>query len=290
MSAPGSQGLLVAGISVVVCLAAGLLSWVILEQGGAAMQRYRASFTDRTRFQAREFFLFVDPARLFIANLAVMLLGGILAWVMTGSPMLALPVFFGLGLLPRALYGWMRERRLQQFDAQLPDALLMLSGGLRAGIGLNAATQQLVAESQPPLAQEFSLMLREQRLGVTLEQSLTNLGRRIPTDTTTLVVSAMRIAAETGGGLAEALERTSHTVRSRLQMEGKIGALTAQGKLQAWVVGMLPLALMAVLNKMEPESMSYLWHSRVGWATLAVIAFLEIMGVVLIRKIVAIDV
>jgi tight adherence protein B len=290
MSATSSQGLLVAGISVVVCLAVGLLSWVVIEQGGAAMQRYRASFTDRTRFQAREFFLFIDPAKLFVANLAVMLLGGVLAWVLTGSALLALPVFFGLGLLPRALYRWLRERRLQQFDAQLPDALLMLSGGLRAGVGLNAATQQLVAESLPPLAQEFSLMLREQRLGVTLEQSLTNLSRRIPTTTTTLVVSAMRIAAETGGGLAEALERTSHTVRSRLQMEGKIGALTAQGKLQAWVVGMLPLSLMAVLNKMEPESMSYLWHSQVGWATLAVIAFLEIMGVVLIRKIVAIDV
>ncbi|MFT5533072.1 MAG: tight adherence protein B [Burkholderiaceae bacterium] len=290
MSAAGSQGVLVVAISTVVCLAAALLSWVLLKEGGAAIQRYRDSFTDRTRFQAREFFLFIDPAKLFLANLTVMVLGGVIAWLLTGSVLLALPVCFGLGLLPRALYRWLRKRRLQQFDAQLPDALLMLSGGLRAGIGLNAATQQLVAESQPPLAQEFSLMLREQRLGVTLEQSLSNLSRRIPTATTTLVVSAMRISAETGGGLAETLERTSQTVRSRLQMEGKIAALTAQGKLQAWVVGMLPLTLMAVLTKMEPESMSYLWHSQVGWATLAVIAFLEIMGVVLIRKIVAIDV
>ncbi|MFT5588303.1 MAG: tight adherence protein B [Bradyrhizobium sp.] len=290
MSAAGSQEWLVVAISVVVCLAAALLSWVVLKEGGAALERYRAGFTDRTRFQAREFFLFIDPAKLFVANLTVMLVGGVIAWLLSGSILLALPVFFGLGLLPRALYRWLRARRLRQFDAQLPDALLMLSGGLRAGIGLNAATQQLVAESQAPLAQEFSLMLREQRLGVTLEQSLTNLSRRIPTTTTTLVVSAMRIAAETGGGLAEALERTSQTVRSRLQMEGKIDALTAQGKLQAWVVGMLPLILMAILNKMEPESMSYLWHSQIGWATLAIIAFLEIMGIVLIRKIVAIDV
>jgi len=133
-------------------------------------------------------------------------------------------------------------------------------------------------------------MLREQRLGVTLEHSLANLGRRVPTQTTTLVVSAMRIASETGGGLAETLERTAHTIRSRLQMEGKIRALTSQGKLQAWVVGMLPMLLMLVLNNMEPEAMSLLWHTRMGWATLTVIAIFEFMGIYVIRKIIAIDV
>ena len=119
---------------------------------------------------------------------------------------------------------------------------------------------------------------------------MNNLSRRVPTQTTVLVVSAMRIASETGGGLAETLERTSHTIRSRLQMEGKIEALTAQGKMQAWVVGSLPILLMLVLNQMEPDSMDMLWHSRIGWATLAVIAFLEVMGVYLIRRITAIDV
>jgi tight adherence protein B len=184
----------------------------------------------------------------------------------------------------------MRKRRMRQFEEQLPDALMMLAGGMRAGIGLNAAMAQLVTETPAPLGQEFSLLLREQRLGLQLEQSLANLARRVPTQTTTLVVSAMRIATETGGGLAETLERTAHTVRSRLQMEGKIGALTAQGKLQAWVVGALPLLLMLVLNKMEPEAMSYLWHDRIGWATLAVIGVLEGLGVYVIRRIVAIDV
>jgi tight adherence protein B len=167
---------------------------------------------------------------------------------------------------------------------------MMLSGGLRAGVGLNAAMQQLVAEAHAPLVQEFTLMLREQRLGVTLEQSLHNLARRMPTQTTVLVVSAMRIASDTGGGLAETLERTAHTIRSRLQMEGKIAALTAQGKLQAWVVSLLPLLLMLVLNRMEPEAMSYLWHTRLGWATLAGIALLESLGVYVIRRIIAIDV
>lgn len=277
-------------VVVVVAVSGALLAWFAIDLGTVSLQRYRAAFTERTRFQAQEFFLFIAPQKLFAANLAVMALGALATWLLTGSALLALPAFFSLALLPRWVYARMRRRRLRQFEAQLPDALMMLSGGMRAGVGLSSGLQQLVAESAPPLAQEFALLLREQRLGVTLEQSLTNLARRVPTQTTTLVVSAMRIATTTGGGLAETLERTAHTIRARLQMEGKIEALTAQGKLQAWVVGLLPLLLMLVLNKMEPEAMAMLWHTPLGWATLGVIAFLEVMGVVVIRKIIAIDV
>lgn len=277
-------------VTLIVALSAAMLAWFVIDLGTVTMARYRAQFTERARFQAQEFFLFIDPRKLFAVNIAVMALGATLVWLISGNFLLALPVFFALALLPRLLYAWMRQRRLRKFEEQLPDALMMLSGGLRAGVGINSAMGQLVAEAQAPLAQEFSLMLREQRLGVTLEQSLNNLNNRMPTQTTTLVVSAMRIASETGGGLAETLERTSFTIRSRLQMEGKIAALTAQGKLQAWVVGMLPIGLMAVLNKMEPEAMGMLWHTRIGWATLAVIAVFEFMGVYVIRKIIAIDV
>lgn len=277
-------------ILTVVALSAALLAWFIIDTGTVTMARYRANFTARTKFQAQEFFLFVDPRKLYAANVAIMALGAVLVWGITGSALLAIPLFFALALLPRIAYGWLRKRRLQRFEEQLPDALMTLSGGLRAGVGLGPAMGQLVAEAPAPLGQEFALILREQRLGVTLEQSLNNLGRRVPTQTTILVVSAIRIASETGGGLAETLERTAHTIRSRLQMEGKIAALTSQGKLQAWIVGALPLVLMAILNKMEPEAMSYLWHTRTGWATLVVIGMLEFMGIYVIRRIVAIDV
>jgi tight adherence protein B len=277
-------------VSCTVAVSAALLAWFVFEVGTGTLARYRASFTERARFQVQEFFLFIDPRALFTANLAALGLGAALAWMITGSVLMALLVMAVLAMLPRWLYAWMRRRRLRRFEEQLPDALMMISGGMRAGVGLVSAIQQLVAESQPPISQEFMLLLREQRLGVTLEQSLNNLGRRVPTQTTTLVVSAMRIATETGGGLAETLERTAHTIRSRLQMEGKIDALTAQGKLQAWVVGLLPVVLMLILDKMEPDAMSLLWHTRVGWATLAVIAVFEAMGIYVIRKIIAIDV
>jgi len=276
--------------TVVIALASAVLAWFVIDMGTVTLKRYRTSFTKSAGFKAREFFLFIDPRKLFAVNLASMALVPLLVSILTGSALLAVPVLLMMAFFPRLLYSWMRNRRMRRFEEQLPDALMMLAGGMRAGIGLNAAIAQLVNETPAPLGQEFTLLLREQRLGLQLEQSLSNLARRVPTQTTTLVVSAMRIANETGGGLAETLERTAHTVRSRLQMEGKIGALTAQGKLQAWVVGALPLLLMLVLNKMEPEAMSYLWHDRIGWATLAVIAVLEGLGIYVIRRIVAIDV
>lgn len=277
-------------IVAVFALSAALLAWFVVDLGTVTLARYRASFTERAKFQAEEFFLFIDPRKLFAANLAVMAIGGMLVWLASGSALLGLAAFVALGLLPRWLYRYLRLRRQKKFDEQMPDALMMLAGSMRAGVGLNAAMHQLVREAQPPLTQEFALVLREQRLGVTLEQSLAGLNRRVPTQTATLVVSAMRVAIETGGGLAETLERTAQTIRSRQQMEGKISALTAQGKLQAWVVGLLPIVLMLILDKMEPEAMAMLWHTRMGWATLAVIASLELVGIYLIRKIVAIDV
>lgn len=277
-------------ITIVIALSAGLLTWFVIDVGTVTMARYRANFTKRAKFQVQEFFLFIDPTKLFAANLAIMALGGVLVWMVSGAIVLAFPVFLALGLLPRFLYALLRRRRLAKFEEQLPDALMMLCGGMRAGVGINSAIQQLVAEAQAPLGQEFSLVLREQRLGVSMEQSFANLARRMPTQSTTLVVSAMRIATETGGGLAETLERTAHTIRSRLQMEGKISALTAQGKLQAWVVGALPLVLMLILNKMEPDAMALMWHTQMGWGTLGIIGFLEVMGIYVIRKIIAIDV
>ena len=286
----GNSTLVIISITFVIALSAALLAWFVIDMGPVSMQRYRASFPTRAKFQVQEFFLFIDARKLFAANLAIMALGGVLTWVFTGSVLVAIPVFFALALMPRVLYAWMRARRMQKFEEQLPDALMMLSGGMRAGVGLGSAMAQLVAEAPAPLGQEFSLLLREQRLGVTLEQSLNNLARRMPTQTTTLVVSAMRIANETGGGLAETLERTANTIRSRLQMEGKIRALTAQGKLQAWVVGLLPVGLMLVLTKLEPVAMDMIWHTKLGWATLLVLVILEFMGVYVIRKIIAIDV
>ena len=195
-----------------------------------------------------------------------------------------------LALTPRGVLRWLRTRRIERIEQQLPDALQMLAGTARAGLSLPAAMRQVSAELTPPLQQELLLVQHEQRLGVSLDDALENLARRVPAQPIKLMVSAMRIANETGGGLAETLERTANTLRSQQAMELKILALTAQGKLQAWVVGLLPMFLLWVLNRMEPDAMSQLWTTQLGWGVLAAVLVMEFIGVLLIRRIVAIDV
>lgn len=281
---------LVTAATIAVALAAALLAWALIDIGTNGLARYRRVFTERAHINLRELFLFIEPSRLFMLNIAAMLIAGALAWIVSGRLAVGMIAALAVAFVPRMVLRVMRERRLDRLEQQLPDALMMLAGGMRAGVSLTQAVQQLALEARPPVSQEFDLMLREQRLGVPLDEALENLNRRVPLQSMTLTVSAMRIASETGGHLAETLERAAHTLRSKLAMEGKIRALTSQGKLQAWVVGSLPVFLILVLREMEPAAMGLMFTTPTGWGTLAVIALLEFFGVLLIRKIAAIDV
>ncbi len=273
-----------------LALAVAIFAWGAIEIGSKGLARYREQFTEQANVRLREMFLFMDPQRLYAMQLGLMLLSAAVAWVVSESWPVVLAVLVLALVLPRFVLRYMRRRRLDSIEQQLPDALLIVAGGLRAGTSLSSALQQFVKESRPPITQEFSLVLREQRLGVSLDQALSSLDSRVPLQGMTLAVSAMRIASETGGGLAEALERTSETLRAKLAMEGKIRALTSQGKLQAIVVGLLPVVLILALLRMEPVDMGKLFTTQIGWAVLVIVAILEILGVLLIRKIVAIDV
>jgi len=286
---PGSQDAVTA-VTIAVAVAFTMLVWATFHIGSTGLARYRRLFTERTNVGLRELFLFIDPTRLFMINVSLMLLVAPLTWFLSGSvaPAVAIAVLAGVG--PRFALRWMRQRRMEKMEQQLPDTLLMLAGGMKAGVSLTQALGQVVLEARPPVSQEFDLVLREQRLGVTLDDALQNLNERVPLQSVTLTVAAMRIAGETGGHLAETLERAAQTLRNKLAMEGKIKALTAQGKLQAWVVGALPLFLMFILNKMEPEAMHLMFTTQMGWATLVVIGLFEFFGVIIIRKIVDIDV
>jgi tight adherence protein B len=266
------------------------LAWALAQIGAQALTRHRRDFTQDAHVRLRELFLFIDARHVYGASAALMLFTAAVSWSLTGSALLGAALAVCSSFAPVLTLRTLRKRRWRQLEKQLPDALQVLAGGLRAGTSLTAAIVLLVREAEAPIAQEFDLLLREQRIGVALDQALENMNRRLPLPSLTLVVSALRIASATGGGLAETLERAAHTLRNTLAMEDKIRALTAQGKLQAIVVGALPLLLVFVLAQMEPEAMSLLWNTRIGWATITIVVLLETFGIVLIRKIVAIDV
>lgn len=274
----------------IVAATVALLVWTGLDLGARLLQAWRERFTRETGFQLRELFLFVDPARLYLLNLALTMLAGVAAWLLSASVVAALAAAVVIALSPSLILRWLRARRTARIEHQLPDALQMLAGTVRAGLSLPAALRQVSTELPPPLVQELLLVQHEQRLGVSLDDALENLALRLPAQPIQLMVSAMRIANETGGGLAETLERAAATLRSQHAMELKIRALTAQGRLQAWVVGLLPVFLLWVLARMEPEAMAQLWTTRLGWGVLTAVLVMELVGVVLIRRIVAIDI
>jgi tight adherence protein B len=277
-------------ILVSIALAVALFAWGAIQIASKGLAKHKEQFTDQTNQRMREMFLFMDPSRLYALHMTLVIALTLVTWFLTNSGLLALAAVAVGIMAPAFTLRHMRQKRLAQFEAQLPDALLVLAGSMRAGASLNAGLQQLVREGQPPLSQEFDLMLREQRLGVSTDEALTHLSARLPLQSVTLMVGAMRIAAETGGGLAEALERASQTLRTQLAMEGKIRSLTAQGKLQAVVVGLLPFAMLLVLLKLEPKHMGLIFTTPIGWGVLGVLVTLEILGILLIRKITHIDV
>jgi tight adherence protein B len=267
-----------------------LLFWVGARAATAGMQRYRRTFSVEARSALEQMFVFIDAGRLWTLNGLVLAVAGVIGWLISGS-LVAAAAACGFGLLiPRILFAFFKNRRLQALKAQMPDAIMLVGGALRAGSSLSAALTQMVAEMRPPISQEFDLFLREQRLGIPFEEALDSFEARLNLEEMALLSAALRVSRETGGNLAETLERLAETLRQKLTLEGKIRALTAQGKLQGVIVGLLPVGLMLVLFHMEPVAMYPLLHRWYGWVTLGFMAVMELIGGVIIRKIVNIDV
>ncbi|ULQ47139.1 type II secretion system F family protein [Flagellatimonas centrodinii] len=283
MSPPTLLALLAAAGTATLCY----LGARTLREGWAD---YRSTFQNRAERNLSQLFLFIDPQRLFRLHATALL--GLLLMVMTlgGGWLLAVLLTVAAGLSPPLVFTLMRRRRRRQVVAQLPDALMGVATSMRAGLSLNQALETVLAYEPAPLSQELALMLRELRVGLAFAEAADNLHRRIPEVEVQLVTAAMKVSREVGGNLAETLERIADTLRKRLQMEGKIRSLTAQGKLQGLVMTALPIFLVLALTQLEPEAMAFLLHSLHGWATLAAIAVMEIVGYHFIRKIVNIDV
>ena len=216
-----------------VAVVVGVASWLVQGWFRLAYRRYQSAFQREAKARLSEFFLFFDPAQLWSLNL--ILCGGLalVVYILSGSLWLS-GLVAGLSLIaPQAAIAGLRRRRLARFDEQLPDLIQALAGALRAGSGVQAALRHIVVQAPAPLAQEFGLMLREQRMGVSFEQALAALYRRVPTEGTGLLVSSLNIAVQSGGNLAETLERIAATLRARLHLLARVRALTSQGKLQA---------------------------------------------------------
>lgn len=242
-----------------------------------------------TEAELERLFVFVSSRRLLAGTAGAMILC-VACGLLIGTPPVALVIICALlAAAPRVLTANLRRKRRRQLIEQLPDALRLWAGLLKSGLGMSAALLQLASRQPSPLGEELRLVLAQSRLGIPLDRAVHALCGRTGAADLRLLSTLLHTHRELGGNLAEALERLSATLRNRLAMEARIQSLTAQGRMQGTVVGLLPMLLALVLSFMEPAAMHAMISTRAGIACIALIVALEVSGYLLIRRIVRID-
>jgi tight adherence protein B len=274
----------------VIGAAAFTAAFMMLHAAMAGYSAYRRRFTDVARSRLEEAFVFIDPNRVFLLTIVGAVVVPFGLWLLTGD--LAWPIVIAVAAFagPRVAYALINRRRRLKMVMQLPDVLLMLASSLRAGTSLQIAMDLAIRETPAPLSQELGVVIREQRLGMAMEDALESMATRLKMEEIDLVVAALTIARDVGGNLAETMDQLAGTLRTKAIMEGKIRALTSQGKLQGLIVGLLPVFLIIVLSSIQHDAMQPLFDDWRGWLVLGVIGILELIGFMMIRKIINIDV
>jgi len=267
-----------------------LVGYVLMSSSTEAFETHSQSLASSTESKLRGLFLFADTRRLVVFYVIALVGVPVSLLVFGQGIIIALIGLAVVAVTPRLLLKQLAKRRRTHINEALPDALAQIAGAMRVGSTFTSAMQSMVEEETGPLGQEFGLLLREQRLGSRLEEALDNLGERVQSEEMDLVISAALISQEVGGNLAEILQRLSVTIRRKLEMEGKVRALTSQGVLQGRVVTALPFLIMFALLAIEKEAMQPIFSSLLGWCFLAVMIVMQIVGSIMINKIVKIEI
>ena len=195
-----------------------------------------------------------------------------------------------MGMLPLMWLLMRRKRRMKAFACQLPDALDMLSRALRAGQSLPAGFNMVAGEMSPPIGREFGRVFEEQNLGISMEESLEGMTERIPNLDLKFFATAVILQRQTGGDLAEILDKIGHLIRERFQIWGQIQALTGEGRLSGVVLLGLPIVLFFTVYYLNTEYVMLLFTDPMGKKMLAGAVVMQVLGAVVIRKIINIKV
>mgnify|MGYP003290133611 CR=1 FL=1 len=183
-----------------------------------------------------------------------------------------------------------RKKRLKKFLQLLPDALDLMSRGLSAGHAFTEALQMVATEMPEPIATEFRIVFEEQKLGLSTKVALDRLTERVPLTDLRLCVTAMHIQRETGGNLAEILEKVSQTIRERFKLMEDFRTLTTSSRGSAWILCGLPIAIIFLLTVINPDYMFLLLHDQRGHYVIGAAFVLQLLGILTIKKILAIKV
>jgi tight adherence protein B len=228
--------------------------------------------------------------RMVFTTLVLICLGAILgSWW-------GLPIFvgwasgFAIGTAPYLFLVQKRRLRLRRFSEQLPAAIGLMARSLRAGQALPATIESVAQEAEEPLRSEFRRATDEQSFGLPLREAMVNLSRRVPVHDLHFLVTAILVQKETGGNLAQILDKTSHVIRERVRLAGEMRVRTAQGRLTGWILVLLPFAMFIGMNFVNPGYGRELFQNPVGKQAVTIAAILMVLGIFAIRRIVNVKV
>lgn len=262
----------------------GCLAYWYIPSSLSRYAKFQKTRFDKFGKHLDEMFVFSERPRLLRIYTITPLSLGSLGFIFFRSP-IGLIAGVALGLfLPPIVIKQMGALRKNKFQGQLVDALMLLSGSLKAGMSLNQAFEALVEEMPPPVCDEFALVIRENKMGVELLECLAHLKRRIPIDDLDLIVTAIAIVRETGGDLTEVFENLVSTIREKQKLQNRVKALTIQGRLQGYIMMLLPIGFSVFMYSTTPQNFQIMLNDQLGRTLLVWAVISELIGAILIRK------
>ncbi len=229
-------------------------------------------------------------SKLAMVSLVVGLAGGAVTIVMKAPAAMVPLAAIVAGSLPMFWLLMRRKRRFNTFNTQLPDALEMMARALRAGQSLSFGFNAVASEMAAPIGKEFGRVFDEQNLGVAMDDSLRAMCERVPNLDLRFFVTAVILQRQTGGDLSEILDKIGTLIRNRFKILGQVKALTGEGRLSGIVLMALPLVLFVIVYNLNPAYVSQLFTDRAGRKMLAIAIFMQVLGAIVIKKIVEIKV
>jgi len=225
-----------------------------------------------------------------LLSLVLFSLGIVAGWFLHWPTILS--IFVGIALLtvPNLVVDIKRRRRLKRFINYFPEALEMFARSLRAGHSFTGAIQLVAQEMPDPIGPEFSKVFEEQNLGIPLRQALIGMTDRVDVLDVKFFVTAILIQRETGGNLAEIIDKIAYVIRERFRVQGQLKIFTAQARITGTILALLPVGLAILLSILNPAYMKPLWIERTGRIMISVAVIMQILGFLAIRKIIRIKI
>jgi tight adherence protein B len=227
---------------------------------------------------------------LILMSAACFVIPAYLLHLKTGALGLSLLLGVLIGSAPMVFVMFKRKMRFGKFEQQLPEALDLMVSAMRAGHSLNSSIDLVAHEVADPVGGEFRICFDEQNYGLELKTAMNNLVFRVPLQDLKMVVTAILIQKESGGNLAEVLDKVAYVIRERFRLKRQVRVHTAQGRMTGWILSFLPIILGFGLYLINPDNMSLLWRREIGVKLLWASGIMTIIGGLIIRKIVNMDV